>query len=168
MGSYILHVRHCAAHSEYTTGIQPLSMVQPLQRYTCTLLAGETMLYAFVLMSSSLKAYKGAQLLGSASGNNSLVYETLPELDKLLEQTDFVDGDQVVFPDEIYRLLSESKIPNLQHILHDSIPGVLEPESIVKISHHFESPGMEVELKRARFQILANLAKKRIAQQSQH
>lgn len=126
------------------------------------------MLYAFVLMSSSLKAYKGAQLLGSASGNNSLVYETLPELDKLLEQTDFVDGDQVVFPDEIYRLLSESKIPNLQHILHDSIPGVLEPESIVKISHHFESPGMEVELKRARFQILANLAKKRIAQQSQH
>ncbi|KAI9266902.1 mitochondrial K+-H+ exchange-related-domain-containing protein [Phascolomyces articulosus] len=119
--------------------------------------------YNLFRLYSHYKAYNGARHLKSVSLN----YVASPELDQILENQIFDTTDQVKLPDEIEKRFLESPKPNIQDILHQNIPGVIDLENITTISHHFESPGMEVELKRARYQMLAQIAKERFAKQKQ-
>ncbi|KAI8140873.1 mitochondrial K+-H+ exchange-related-domain-containing protein [Fennellomyces sp. T-0311] len=117
--------------------------------------------YNLFRLYSHYKAYKGAQHLRALD----LDYTPSPDLDRLLGSQTYVTDDQVTLPREVEKRFSESSKPNIQDLLQQNIPGVLDLEKITQLSHHFESPGMDVELQRARYQILAQIAKKRFAQQ---
>ncbi|KAI9497445.1 mitochondrial K+-H+ exchange-related-domain-containing protein [Zychaea mexicana] len=119
--------------------------------------------YNLFRLYSHYKAYKGAQHLKSIS----LDYAASPELDKLLEGQSYVTADEVTLPLEVEKRFAESSKPNIQEVLNQDIPGVIDLEKIMAISRHNESPGMEVELRRARYQILAQIAKQRFSQQQQ-
>jgi hypothetical protein len=52
--------------------------------------------------------------------------------------------------------------PNLDP-LHDDIMGVIDISTLNRIEHECQVPGLEIELKRARFQILSKIVKDRAA-----
>jgi hypothetical protein len=47
--------------------------------------------------------------------------------------------------------------------LHEDINGVIDIKTLARISHECKMPGLEMELKRARFQILAKIVNDRAA-----
>lgn len=95
-----------------------------------------------------------------------LDYAESPELDRLLNTHEFCTTNELQLPSEIEDSFKQSAKPNLQLLLQCDIPGVIGLQEITNLSHHFESPGMEVELKRARYQMLADVARERFASSS--
>ena len=93
-------------------------------------------------------------------------YAESPELDQLLNTHEFSTTDEIQLPSEIQDMFKQDTKPNLQLLLQCDIPGVIGLQEITNLSHHFESPGMEVELKRARYQMLADIARERFASSS--
>ncbi|KAJ8659203.1 hypothetical protein O0I10_004917 [Lichtheimia ornata] len=118
--------------------------------------------YNLFRLYSHYTAYKGAQHLRSLP----LDYAESPELDRLLNTHEFCTTNEIQLPSEIEDSFKQSAKPNLQLLLQCDIPGVIGLQEITNLSHHFESPGMEVELKRARYQMLADVARERFASSS--
>lgn len=115
-----------------------------------------------VVLTKRDVAYKGAQHLRLLP----LDYSASSELDQLLNTHDFGTTDDIQLPSEIEVLFKKNAKPNLQLLLQCDIPGVIGLQEITNLSRHFESPGMEVELKRARYQMLADIARERFASSS--
>ncbi|KAG2227657.1 hypothetical protein INT45_004699 [Circinella minor] len=121
--------------------------------------------YNLFRLYSHYKAYYGVRHLKSVSLN----YAASPELDQILQNQNFTTTEQVTLPNEVEQrfIKSSNNKPNIQDVLHQDIPGVLDLENIMLISRYYDSPGMETELKRARYQMLAQIAKERFAKQNQ-
>ncbi|KAI9320078.1 mitochondrial K+-H+ exchange-related-domain-containing protein [Dichotomocladium elegans] len=113
--------------------------------------------YNLFRLYSHYKAFKGVQHLRSLP----LDYVASAELEQIFETTKLVTDKDVELPSEVKSMFKESKRPNLQILLQRDVPGVIELDTIAQLSRHFDSPGMEMELKRARYQMLAEIAKHR-------
>ncbi|KAG0178079.1 hypothetical protein DFQ28_000434 [Apophysomyces sp. BC1034] len=117
--------------------------------------------YNLFRLYSHYKAYKGAQHLQFLSYHSRLQYASHDVLDKVLENIPLSSASDVSFPTEVSDAFKESGAKPKLHVLQDDIPGVLDLGTINKLAHELEVPALELELKRARFQILSETAHQR-------
>ncbi|KAH8556201.1 mitochondrial K+-H+ exchange-related-domain-containing protein [Umbelopsis sp. PMI_123] len=119
---------------------------------------------------SNFKAYKGAQHLQYLTSHNCLTFETSSDLDRILEGVQLSSSKDLILPSTITAPFSTTEPiaahanqkPNLEP-LHDDIMGVIDISTLNRIAHECKAPGLEIELKRARFQILSKIVKDRAA-----
>jgi hypothetical protein len=91
-------------------------------------------------------------------------------LDRILEGVQLSSSKDLILPSTITAPFSATETiaahanqkPNLEP-LHDDIMGVINISTLNRIAHECKAPGLEIELKRARFQILSKIVKDRAA-----
>ncbi|KAI9486319.1 MAG: mitochondrial K+-H+ exchange-related-domain-containing protein [Benjaminiella poitrasii] len=118
--------------------------------------------YNLFRLYSHYKALKGADHLKSLIDYGSLEYTDDERVDAIVGST-LKDASNLEFPRDVqdtFRL--SSKKPNLRTLEQD-IDGVLSPTQIKNLVNVLNVPGLEIELNRARLQILKALAAKRFA-----
>ncbi|KAI8098219.1 mitochondrial K+-H+ exchange-related-domain-containing protein [Gilbertella persicaria] len=121
--------------------------------------------YNLFRLYSHYKAYKGAEHLQSLSDYGNLRCENDERLNAIFDQLSLMDDDKLVFPSEIQHAFKESrKKPNLISLEQD-LEGVLNAKEIKRLVETLQVPGLEMELNRARLQILKLIAKERFQQQ---
>ncbi|KAI8644968.1 mitochondrial K+-H+ exchange-related-domain-containing protein [Parasitella parasitica] len=124
--------------------------------------------YNLFRLYSHYKAWKGAQHLGSLSSYGSLDYISDGHLDVIFDKKILVSAQDVVFPPEIHEAFEKSpKKPDLVAMEQD-IEGVLNQDNIKQLVDALQVPGLEMELNRARSQILKSIAEERFKGQVQH
>ncbi|KAG2182548.1 hypothetical protein INT43_007479 [Umbelopsis isabellina] len=124
--------------------------------------------YNLFRLYSHYKAYKGAQHLQYLTSHNCLDFETSPELDSILSNVELSSSKELILPTAITAPFSSTEPtasqskpkPNLSP-LHEDINGVIDIETLARIGQECKMPGLEMELKRARFQILAKIVNDR-------
>ncbi|KAI8878517.1 hypothetical protein K501DRAFT_258506 [Backusella circina FSU 941] len=117
--------------------------------------------YNLFRLYSHYKAYKGAQHLQSLADYGSLEYKEDPQMDALLGHIQFKSSQDIVFSEKVHEaFLNSPKKPNLEHI-NDDVDGVLNSDDIQKLVKVLNVPGLELELTRARSQILKSIAHQR-------
>ncbi|KAI8384531.1 mitochondrial K+-H+ exchange-related-domain-containing protein [Radiomyces spectabilis] len=120
--------------------------------------------YNLFRLYSHYKAYKGVQHIEALMQNNTLDFATNSTMDHILLKKTFASSHDVVFPSDIVASFTESPSkPNLQR-LEDDVDGVLDLQTISQLAHELDMGPLELELKRARFQILSEVAHQRFAQ----
>ncbi|GAB5591397.1 hypothetical protein Unana1_06297 [Umbelopsis nana] len=113
---------------------------------------------------SHFKAYKGAQHLQYLISHNCLEFDVSSDLDRILSDVQLSSSKDLILPSTITAPFSATEPtaaqtkpkPNLDP-LHDDIIGVIDINTINRIAQECKMPGLEIELKRARFQILAKI-----------
>lgn len=113
-------------------------------------------------------AYKGAQHLQYLTSHDCLKFEISSDLDQILKDVRLTSSKELILPSTITAPFSATEPtaaqtkpkPNLQP-LHDDIMGVIDIGTLNRIAHELKIPGLEIELKRARFQILAKIVNDR-------
>lgn len=113
-------------------------------------------------------AYKGAQHLQYLTSHDCLKFEKSSDLDQILNDVRLSSSKELILPSTITAPFSATEPtaaqtkpkPNLQP-LHDDIMGVIDIGTLNRIAHELKIPGLEIELKRARFQILAKIVNDR-------
>lgn len=117
--------------------------------------------YNLFRLYSHYKAFKGAEHLKALYDYGSLEYTPNAALDGVLANVDFVKANEIVFSEEVQQAFKESpKKPNLIALEKD-MDGVLNNEDIKSLVDRLQVPGLELELNRARFQILKAIATER-------
>lgn len=117
--------------------------------------------YNLFRLYSHYKAFKGAEHLKALYDYGSLEYTPNAALDGVLANVDFVKANEIVFSEEVQQAFKESpKKPNLIALEKD-MDGVLNNEDIKLLVDRLQVPGLELELNRARFQILKAIATER-------
>ncbi|KAI8385806.1 mitochondrial K+-H+ exchange-related-domain-containing protein [Blakeslea trispora] len=117
--------------------------------------------YNLFRLYSHYKAYKGAEHLQSLSDYGNLHYDMDPQLNHIFDNIDLIEPQDLIFPDEIQSAFQESPTkPNLVALEQD-LEGVLNTKDIKQLVETLKVPGLEVELSRARLQILKSIAKER-------
>lgn len=121
--------------------------------------------YNLFRLYSHYKALKGAEHLKSLSDYGSLEWTNDPRLDAIFDKHALVQSQDITFPKRIQESFKESPIkPDLVGLEQD-IDGVLKSEDIKQLVETLEVPGLEMELNRARFQILKSIATERFRQE---
>lgn len=123
--------------------------------------------YNLFRLYSHYKAYKGAQHLETLASYGNLKYAPNEAIDDVLATTQFLDAQDITFPDQVKQLVETEKKPNLADVLDEKVDldGVLNHEQIKQLVERLQVPGLELELSRARFQILKDIATERFKQQ---
>ncbi|KAG1148500.1 hypothetical protein G6F37_002568 [Rhizopus arrhizus] len=121
--------------------------------------------YNLFRLYSHYKAYHGADSLSSLVNQGQLTYQQDEQLNALLNQHSFVSSDDLEFSQEIRQGFLEKK-PNLKLLEHD-LEGVLNNSDIKLIGETLDTPGLELELNRARSQILKAVALERFVKAKQ-
>lgn len=120
--------------------------------------------YNLFRLYSHYKAYKGAEHLQILSNQGRLEYTPNQAIDGIFTNIDLTDAQQIKFPDQVQEAFKESpKKPNLISLEND-IDGVLSHQHIKQLVDRLQTPGLELELTRARYQILKQLATERFRQ----
>jgi hypothetical protein len=116
---------------------------------------------------SHYKAYKGAQHLQTLAEYGNLKYVPNEAIDGVFANTTFLDAQEIVFPQRVQDIVAQAKKPNLTDVLGEKVDleGVLNHEQIKQLVERLQVPGLELELSRARFQILRDIAVERFKQQ---
>ncbi|OAD67358.1 hypothetical protein PHYBLDRAFT_189089 [Phycomyces blakesleeanus NRRL 1555(-)] len=117
-----------------------------------------TFLSFFCLLSV---AYKGAQHLEFLSYHNCLRYSSNPQIDEILSGVKLASSHDVVFPLELSKSADGPSSKLKLESLHQNFEGVIDLEIIDRLAKEFDTPSLEAELKRARYQILSQIAKQR-------
>ncbi|KAG1186988.1 hypothetical protein G6F35_014535 [Rhizopus arrhizus] len=121
--------------------------------------------YNLFRLYSHYKAYHGADSLSSLVNQGQLTYQQDEQLNALLNQHSFVSSGDLEFSQEIRQGFLEKK-PNLKLLEHD-LEGVLNNSDIKLIGETLDTPGLELELNRARSQILKAVALERFVKAKQ-
>ncbi|CAO3647585.1 unnamed protein product [Cunninghamella echinulata] len=112
--------------------------------------------YNLFRLYSHYKAYKGAQHLEELIKDQFIQYNTTEIIDDLIPYHSLTTSEQVVFPTELIESYKEtSKLDT--HVLDQSIPGVLDQNTLYELSNRFNLPTLNTELQRARNQILTSI-----------
>ncbi|KAI7900988.1 mitochondrial K+-H+ exchange-related-domain-containing protein [Cokeromyces recurvatus] len=121
--------------------------------------------YNLFRLYSHYKALKGAEHLQSLIDYGSLDYTVDPRMEAILGSTLKTESN-LDFPIDVQNAFKTS--PNKPDLitLEQEIDGVLSPKQIKELVQVLEMPGLEVELSRARMQILKSIATKRFATQN--
>jgi hypothetical protein len=91
----------------------------------------------------------------------NLEYEVDSQINHLLDNVDFKPTQSIVFSQKVVdAFLENPKKPNLECI-NDDIEGVLNIQDVHKLVKVLNVPGLELELTRARSQILKSIAHQR-------
>ncbi|KAF7728059.1 hypothetical protein EC973_006696 [Apophysomyces ossiformis] len=117
--------------------------------------------YNLFRLYSHYKAYKGAQHLQFLSYHNRLEYTPHEKLDETFNGCSLSSTSDISFPAEVSEAFKQPGSKPRLHILQKDIPGALSLETINELAHELELPALELELKRARFQILCEAAHQR-------
>jgi hypothetical protein len=121
--------------------------------------------YNLFRLYSHYKALKGAEHLKALSEYGSLQWTNDSHLDAIFETRSLVQSQDIAFPKQVEQSFKESpRKPNLVGLEQD-IDGVLKLEDIKRLGETLEVPGLEMELNRARFQILKSIATERFQQE---
>ncbi|KAL0096931.1 mitochondrial K+-H+ exchange-related-domain-containing protein [Phycomyces blakesleeanus] len=117
--------------------------------------------YNLFRLYSHYKAYKGAQHLEFLSYHNCLRYSSNPQIDEILSGVKLASSHDVVFPLELSKSADGPSSKLKLESLHQNFEGVIDLEIIDRLAKEFDTPSLEAELKRARYQILSQIAKQR-------
>ncbi|KAI7865264.1 mitochondrial K+-H+ exchange-related-domain-containing protein [Spinellus fusiger] len=117
--------------------------------------------YNLFRLYSHYKAYKGAQHLQFLSYHDCLQYTESPEINSFIETGSLSSSHDIDFPLEQSDILEATPSRDTLDRLHKNIKGAIDLETIDKISQEFNIPLLETEIKRARYQILCEVAKNR-------
>lgn len=121
--------------------------------------------YNLFRLYSHYKALKGAEHLKALSDYGSLEWTYDSRLDAIFDTRALVRSQDITFPEKIQESFKEStRTPDLDGLEQD-INGVLNLGDIKQLAETLEVPGLEVELNRARFQILKSIATERFQQE---
>ncbi|CEJ03775.1 hypothetical protein RMCBS344292_17752 [Rhizopus microsporus] len=112
--------------------------------------------YNLFRLYSHYKAYKGADHLNDLTNNGLVIYEQDKQLDAILDNKKFVTATDIKFPEQVKDEFKAKK-PNLK-LLEQDLEGVLSKADIKLIGEALDMPGIELELNRARTQILKGIA----------
>lgn len=112
--------------------------------------------YNLFRLYSHYKAYKGADHLNDLMNNGLVIYEQDKQLDAILDNKRFVTAADIKFPEQAKDEFKAKK-PNLK-LLEQDLEGVLSEADIKLIGEALDMPGIELELNRARTQILKGIA----------
>ncbi|KAI8335657.1 mitochondrial K+-H+ exchange-related-domain-containing protein [Choanephora cucurbitarum] len=104
--------------------------------------------YNLFRLYSHYKALKGAEHLETLLEYGHIEYEVDPRLNEIMEGIDLVHPHELIMPD--------ADLVGLEHI-----QGVLNPKDIKRLVEILDVPGLEIELSRARLQILTSIAKEK-------
>ncbi|OBZ88098.1 Uncharacterized protein C23H3.12c [Choanephora cucurbitarum] len=104
--------------------------------------------YNLFRLYSHYKALKGAEHLKTLVDYGNIEYETDPRLDEIMDGISLVDPHELIFPD--------ASKPDLVGLEQD-LEGVLNPKDIRRLVEILDVPGLEIELSRARLQILKSI-----------
>ncbi|KAI7887597.1 mitochondrial K+-H+ exchange-related-domain-containing protein [Mucor mucedo] len=117
--------------------------------------------YNLFRLYSHYKAYKGAEHLQSLSDGGQLQFTPNEAIDGVLTNICFAAEQDIKFPNAIEQAFQQS--PNKPDLLslQQDIPGVLTESHIKQLVERLQVPGLEMELNRARFQILKDIATQR-------
>lgn len=119
--------------------------------------------YNLFRLYSHYKAYKGAEHLKSLSDYGSLEYAPNSAIDGVLNNIEFTHANDLKFPKQVEQAFIDSpKKPNLIS-LEEDVEGVLNNKDIKLLVERLQVPGLEMELNRARLQILKSIAKERFS-----
>ncbi|KAL0143065.1 mitochondrial K+-H+ exchange-related-domain-containing protein [Mucor lusitanicus] len=117
--------------------------------------------YNLFRLYSHYKAWKGAEHLESLSSYGSLKYVNDVHLDTIFDKKQLVSAEDIVFPSEIHEAFQKS--PNKPDLvaMEQDLEGVLNSNNIKQLVEELQVPGLEMELNRARLQILKAIATER-------
>ncbi|KAG2230140.1 mitochondrial K+-H+ exchange-related-domain-containing protein [Thamnidium elegans] len=117
--------------------------------------------YNLFRLYSHYKAYKGAEHLQILSDQGSLVYTANQAIDGVFTNIQLNDAQEIEFPNKVKEAFEVSPTkPNLISLEGD-IAGALSHDQIKQLVDRLQIPGLELELNRARFQILKQVAMER-------
>lgn len=124
--------------------------------------------YNLFRLYSHYKAWKGAEHLESLSSYGSLEYAKDIHLDTIFNKKSLLSAEDVIFPSEIHEAFKAS--PNKPDLIamEQDMEGVLNSDNIKQLVEELQVPGLEMELNRARLQILKSIATERFKQEAQH
>lgn len=117
--------------------------------------------YNLFRLYSHYKAYKGAQHLQYLTDQDKVEFTANEAMDGILSNICFSTEQDIKFPNQIEQAFQQS--PNKPDLLslQQDIPGVLTETHIKQLVERLQVPGLEIELNRARFQILKDIATQR-------
>lgn len=117
--------------------------------------------YNLFRLYSHYKAYKGAEHLQCLSEHGKLEFTANQAIDGVLTNISLDHAQDIKFPSQLVEAFKQS--PNKPDFisLQQDIPGVLNDDHIKQLVDRLQVPGLEMELNRARFQILKDIATQR-------
>ncbi|KAI8089100.1 mitochondrial K+-H+ exchange-related-domain-containing protein [Halteromyces radiatus] len=112
--------------------------------------------YNLFRLYSHYKAYKGAQYLEHLIDDGILQYQTSLDIDNYVHGDYLAHPEAIVFPDNLIKTFKTTSKLDL-HMFDGDLPGVLNKQAIADLAQKCQTPSLELELLRARKQILATI-----------
>ncbi|KAG1436776.1 hypothetical protein G6F56_013414 [Rhizopus delemar] len=118
--------------------------------------------YNLFRLYSHYSAYHGAHHLNTLSNGQAFTFQQDEQLNAVLDSISFSSSTDLEFPKTIDQEFRQTTDPNLK-LLEQDLEGALNKKDILLIGEALDTPGLELELNRARSQILKEIALKRFA-----